>query len=143
MRLGFPYTTTDTGVEKTEDLLPLPDKKKIGVLCVMSAHHQICTVAGQEHQRVKCSTSILTACCWEGNIFSMCCSTGEFFLHFLKVSITVNIFCHFLHQLLNLLTAYDVTSRVSGRRLSKQEKMPLYIGIFLFDHCSVIAYCTA
>jgi hypothetical protein len=52
MRLGFPYVTAGNGVGKTQDLLPLHDKKKIDVLCVMGAHYQICTIAGQEHQRV-------------------------------------------------------------------------------------------
>ena len=116
------------------------------VFCVMSAHYQICTVAGQEHQRVKCSTSILTACCREGSIFSICCSTGECFLHFLKDSITVNIFCHFLHQLLNLLTisVWRNSSRVSGRCLSKQEKKnaPIYrhISVWPLQH-NCILYC--
>jgi hypothetical protein len=48
---------------------------------------------GQEHQRVNNVFQQHTDCVSSGgNIFSICYSTGEFFLHFVKVSITVNIF---------------------------------------------------
>lgn len=38
------------------------------------------------------SAVVLSAFGKKGNIFSMCCSTGEFLLDILKVTITANIF---------------------------------------------------
>jgi hypothetical protein len=43
-------------------------------------------------QQIACSACMLTAFGQAGNIFSTCCSTGEFLLDFPKVTVTVNLF---------------------------------------------------
>jgi hypothetical protein len=54
--------------------------------------HDTSTISTQEHQKVTSSVVVLSAFCQEGNIFSICCSTDEFLLDFLKVMITENLF---------------------------------------------------
>jgi hypothetical protein len=47
-------------------------------------HCEISAVSREELQRVNMFSGALSAFGQEGNIFSICCSTGEFLLHFIK-----------------------------------------------------------
>jgi hypothetical protein len=66
--------------------------KKIGVRCVMSARREISAVSGRERKRIKYVAVLLSVFGPEGNIFSICCSTGEFLFVCLKVIMTANLF---------------------------------------------------
>jgi hypothetical protein len=69
----------------------------------MRTHREISTVSGHELQTITCCAGILTAVGREGDIFSICSSTGELVLHFLQVSCTASI-SRLLHRPLNIPT---------------------------------------
>jgi hypothetical protein len=54
--------------------------------------HKISTICGEEFRKLTtCSANTPSAFDQEGKILSICCSTGEFLLDFLKVIITVKL----------------------------------------------------
>jgi len=81
--------------------LPLHWGVGSGVWCAMSARREISTVSGHELQTETRCAGILTAVGREGDIFSICSSTGEFVLHFLQVDFTARV-SRLFHRLLIL-----------------------------------------
>ena len=88
-------------------------------------------ISGQKFQRVKpaSSSGVLRAFGQVGDISSICCTTGQLSLDFLKDIIRANIFPRFLHRLLNLprLGVWrDASGKSGGRWSVKQEKKHLF-----------------
>ena len=78
-----------TGIQKIQKLYmnrpPLYSEKKIGVWCAINAPREISTISGQEPRKVN---SVFRSCAFskEGNMFSICCNTGRFYLPFWRLS---------------------------------------------------------
>jgi hypothetical protein len=132
VRPAFPYVerwllrTAGVRVQENPGLvheLPLRDEN-IGVWCTISARRENSSSSGQGFRMVRCSTGILSAFGQEGNIFSICCSTGEFWLCFLMVIITMNLLlasftdCRTFRDLANGVTLAD--RRAAAYRASRK-----------------------
>lgn len=67
---------------------------ELGVWSAMKTNRKVSRISGHELHRV--TASKLNVIGQEGKIFSSCCSTSEFLLHFLNVIIAANLFLGFL-----------------------------------------------
>jgi hypothetical protein len=132
MSTGFPEVErwilrTSNGVEQIQDLFTncffMTKKMVFDNRWVHAVRFQQFPGKKSREQR-RYFAAILITFGQEGNIFSICCSSDEYLLYFLKVIITA-FFPHFLHRLLNLprLGRWRKVSRTLNGRLSfKQGK---------------------
>jgi hypothetical protein len=66
-----------------------------------------------------CSAGTVSAFRQDGNIFSICCSTGEFLLHFLKIILTVIVYCQTKATSTNCYPFTDAAGQEAARHLHR------------------------